>query len=134
MRLRDVLERAHARRMARPKETGELERLIFWRVYDGRPRPGLQRGDATRVVDFRKVWASACREARAGRILFHDFRRTALRNMRRAGVDRRTAMLMSGHRTEATFERYLIDRDLEIGTAMQQLTAYVDTLPVTRGT
>jgi integrase len=132
--LRAVLERAHARRMARAKDAGALERLIFWRVYDGRPRPGLQRGDVTRVVDFRQVWASACREARAGRILFHDFRRTALRNLRRAGVDRRTCMLISGHLTEATFERYLIDRDLEIGTAMDKVAAYVESLPVTRGT
>jgi hypothetical protein len=41
-------------------------------------------------------------------------------------------LLISGHRTEATFERYLIDRDLEVGTAMERAAAYVETLPTTR--
>jgi integrase len=130
--LRAVIERAHARRMDRARETGSLERLIFWRIYDGRPIPGLSPGDATRIVDFRKVWASAKRAAGCPTVLFHDFRRTALRNARRAGVDRRTGMLLSGHKTEATYERYLIDRDLEVGSAMARVTAYVEGLPATR--
>lgn len=127
--LRAVIDRAQARRLERGKQTGALERLVFWRIYDGQPRPGLTPGDAVRVVDFRKVWRSACKEAGCVGLWPNDLRRTGLRNARRAGVDRRTAMLVSGHRTEATYERYLIDREEETGTALAQVEAYVETLP-----
>lgn len=56
-------------------------------------------------------------------------RRTGVRNMRRAGVDRKVAMLLSGHRTEAGFERYNIDTDDELREAVGKLASYVDGLP-----
>ena len=77
--------------------------------------------------------STACRRAgirpgKGGRI-FHDLRRTGVRNLRRAGVDRKVAMAISGHRTEAIFERYNIDSDEDLGDAVDKLASYVHGLP-----
>jgi integrase len=64
--------------------------------------------DGSRIKDFRYSWAKACREAGVPGRLVHDFRRTAVRNLERAGVPRSAAMAMTGHKTEAVYRRYAI--------------------------
>ena len=79
---------------------------------------------------FRKAWANACKMAGVPGLLVHDLRRTAIRNMIRAGVEKSVAKKISGHRTDAVFDRYNITSDEDIRDAMQKNETYVSGLPV----
>ena len=94
------------------------------------------------IGDFRKSWAAACiaaglyrvvevkpdgTEVRAHTRIFHDLRRSGVRNMIRAGVHERTAMAVSGHRTRAIFDRYNIVSEADLRTAMQRTSGSVRT-------
>ncbi len=76
--------------------------------------------DGGRPIPYKKLltaWHAACEAAEVGRRMLHDFRRTAARNLRRAGVDEGTIMKLCGWETRAMFDRYNIidERDLRAG-------------------
>ena len=77
-------------------------------------------GDGSPVRDFRVAWSKMCKAAKVD-ILLHDFRRSAIRNMIRAGVPEKTAMRISGHVTRAVFDRYDIGSDADLSEAAERI-------------
>ena len=115
--LRTIIERRLKRR--------SLEcPLIFHRRIKGK--------DAQPIGEFRKTWRTALQAANLAPFKFHDLRRSAVRNMIRAGVHQSVAMRISGHETDSMFRRYNIVDEPDLRDAMRKTADYISTLPITR--
>ncbi len=124
--LRELLERRWEKRTYEGPDGPALSRYIFHEF--GRP-----------VIDFRKSWQRACCAAGVGRMvedeadpeksyyvgkLFHDLRRSAVRDMVRAGVAPTVARSISGHRSDGVFARYDIIHGRDIRSGLEQTQRY----------
>ena len=91
--------------------TGILTPLVFCR----------RQGQAIRT--FWKRWTTACEGAGCPGRIPHDFRRTAVRNLNRAGVPETVAMKITGHKTRSVFDRYDITSEEDLADASRKLQA-----------
>lgn len=114
------------------------------------------RDDGKPVLDFRGTWSQICCAASLGHmlcatcgkeleygkkceteghaaepryvgLLFHDLRRSAVRNFERSGVPRTVAMEISGHKTEAVYRRYNITSEADKIQAARQIAQFHET-------
>ena len=107
--------------------TGGLLTLIQrrWAARQYRTKPGValspfvfhRRG--RQIVEFRDAWTEACEAAKVPGLLFHDLRRSAVRNMEKSGeVTQAVAMKITGHKTDSVYRRYRIVDEADIERAL----------------
>ncbi len=75
------------------------------------------------VKSIKTAWKRACKDSGLDGKLLHDFRRTAVRNLVRAGVSEKTAMGISGHKTRAVFDRYDIQNENDLREAANKINS-----------
>jgi integrase len=80
--------------------------------------------DGHGIVETKTAWLRARADAGLPELLIHDLRRTAVRNMCRAGISRPVAMLISGHKTESMYARYDITDEADLEAAGEKLATY----------
>ena len=81
-----------------------------------------------RIVDFKKAWGIACGRAGAPGLLFRDLRRTAARNMRRAGIPENVIMKITGWKTNSMFRRYDIIDGRNLKEAARKMEEHLSSL------
>jgi integrase len=103
---------------------GSLKRL--WNEKEQRkiaiPYVFLNKNKTGPVLDFRGSWDSACDDAKIGKRLIHDMRRSAVRNMVENGVSEKVAMELSGHLTRTVFENYHIVSTDDLVKAVEKVS------------
>lgn len=96
------------------KKQGTICRWVFHR-------------NGNRIKGLRAAWTNACEAAGFPGRIPHDLRRSAVRNMERAGLSRSVAMQLTGHKTEAVYRRYAITSEADLREGVDRLNGATGT-------
>jgi integrase len=118
-------------RAFRDKHFPQCEFVFFWYPVDCEIAPVSKKGHGGRrgtpgsqIKSFYDSWRAAVKNAGMPNLLFHDLRRSAVRNMvEKVGMSEKRAMEISGHKKRSCFERYHIVSLADVqesGTKMDQ--------------
>jgi len=77
------------------------------------------------VHSIKTAFKASCRRAKLQGFRFHDFRHTAVTNMRRAGIDHLTIMRITGHKTPEVFKRYNSFLEGDLKDAAHRFNTYL---------
>jgi integrase len=106
--------------------------ILFTACLDGKQPDNyvFSRNGGSPILEFRGTWEKLTKQAGLDGLLFHDLRRSAVRNMIRRGVPERVAMQISGHRTRSVFDRYNVVSESDLVEAARRIEQIVEALPV----
>lgn len=85
--------------------------------------PWVWHRNGERIRSIRRAWEGACKRAGLAEFRLHDLRRTAVRNLERAGVSRSVATRLTGHKTEHVCARYAITDSTSLAEGFGKLAA-----------
>jgi integrase len=84
------------------------------------------------IRNFQAAWRTACKKTNLMGNVFHDLRRSGVRNLVRSGVSETVAMRISGHKTRSIFQRYNITNEDDLKQAAQRLDTHLKEIENTR--
>jgi integrase len=115
--------RAEVAKVEKKRLKGEAREAALEQAAQRARIPWVFHRNGRRIQDFRTAWKNACSTAKVAGLVFHDLRRSGVRNMIRAGVPERVAMTISGHKTRSIFDRYNIVSEGDLRDAARKLEA-----------